>query len=185
MNEEQGASERHSLLIVEDDEALRRQLVRAFRSRGWEVREAESLAMATQLAEEESPEFALVDLRLPEASGLEVIHALRSIDPSTRIFVLTGYGSINSTVTAMRLGASGYLTKPADVDDILAAFAEAESAPLTVSSPMHDAPSLARVEWEHINRVLGESGGNVSEAARRLRVHRRSLQRKLQRFAPR
>lgn len=170
-----------SLLIVEDDAILRGRLARAFRERGFEVREAADGDAALQLAQADPPEHAVVDLRMPGRSGLEVVQALKEADPSTVIVVLTGYGSIATALEAVRLGATHYLTKPADADDILAAFARASSSP----PPPHDEPSppsLARVEWEHINRVLADCGGNVSQAARLLGIHRRSLQRKLSKY---
>jgi two-component system response regulator RegA len=115
-----------------------------------------------------------------------VVRRLRALDATTVIVVLTGYGSIATALDALRLGAAHYLTKPADVDDLLATFARADpsrlDAPLATPDPVTDTPSLARVEWEHINRVLADSGGNISEAARRLRLHRRSLQRKLAKY---
>ncbi len=174
-----------SLLIVEDDDALRTQLARAFRTRGWTVYEAADRDSVAALPPAAKPEFALVDLRLGAASGLHVIRDLLGRNPECRAFMLTGYGSIQTAVEAIRLGATGYITKPADLDDLFAAFARAESPPLCDAAAAHSPPTLARVEWEHINRVLGDASGNVSEAARRLGVHRRSLQRKLQRFAPR
>jgi two-component system, response regulator RegA len=170
-----------SLLIVEDDAILRGRLARAFRERGFEVREAADGDAALQLAESDPPEHAVVDLRMPGRSGLEVVQALKEADPSTVVVVLTGYGSIATALEAVRLGATHYLTKPADADDILAAFARANSSP----PPPPDEPSppsLARVEWEHINRVLADCGGNVSQAARLLGIHRRSLQRKLSKY---
>ena len=166
-----------TLLVVDDDERFRTRLARAFRERGFAVREAADGAAALALAREESPELAVVDLRMPGASGLEVVRALHALDPTTRIVVLTGYGSIATAVEAMRLGATHYVAKPADADDLLVAFARAD-APLP-DAPGPAVPSLARVEWEHINRVLADCGGNVSQAARLLGLHRRSLQRKL------
>jgi two-component system response regulator RegA len=172
-----------SLLLVDDDEVFRRRLARAFCDRGWEVSEAPDYATAVAAAEEETPEFVVVDLRLPDGSGLELVRRLRVLDGTTLIVVLTGYGSIATALDALRLGAAHYLTKPTDVDQLIAAFARGEIAPddVHVASPhpATDTPSLARVEWEHINRVLTDCGGNISEAARRLRLHRRSLQRKL------
>ncbi len=161
-----------TLLLVDDDATLRERLARAFRDRGFEVATAAGAAEALELAREETPEFAVLDLRMPDRSGLELLRALRGMDPSTRILMLTGYGSIATAVEATRLGAVGYLPKPADADEILAAFAgEAAAAPI-------ETPSLARTEWEHIQRVLADCGGNVSEAARRLGIHRRARQRK-------
>jgi two-component system response regulator RegA len=121
---------------------------------------------------------------MPGRSGLELLQALLAIDPATKIVVLTGYGSIATAIDAVRLGATHYLPKPADADDIVAAFARGESPPLEPPEPDYQAPSLARAEWEHINRVLSDCGGNISEAARRLGIHRRSLQRKLQKYPP-
>jgi two-component system response regulator RegA len=173
-----------SILIVDDDDVFRERLARAFRERGYEARTAAGHAEALDRAREESPELAVVDLRMPGASGLEVVRDLRALDPATRVVVLTGYGSIATAIEAMRIGASYYLSKPADVDDVLAAFARGEAPPLAAPQAAHPAPSLARAEWEHIQRVLAESSGSVSETARRLGLHRRSLQRKLQKRPP-
>jgi len=166
-----------SLLVVDDDAVFRRRLSRAFAERGFEVREAAGAAEAMERARAESPEWALVDLRMPDGSGLDVVRELATLDPTTRIVVLTGYGSIATAVEAVRLGAADYLTKPADVDEILARLEGRTPDPSqAVATPT---PSLARVEWEHIQRVLADCGGNVSRAARVLGLHRRSLQRKL------
>jgi two-component system response regulator RegA len=175
-----------SLLIVEDDDVLRSRLVRAFRERGFEVGEAADVMTACATVNDDPPEYALVDLRLHDGSGLDVVRVLAAADPATRIVVLTGYGSIATALEAVRLGAIHYLTKPADVDEILRAFARPEqvldeSRP-TSSSSSTSTPSLARVEWEHINRVMSDCGGNVSQAARILGIHRRSLQRKLAKY---
>jgi two-component system response regulator RegA len=167
-----------SLLIVEDDAVLRGRLVRAFRERGLEVREAADGEAALRLVESDPPEYAVVDLRMPGMPGLAVVRALKEADPTTAVVVLTGYGSIATAIEAIRFGAVHYLTKPADADEILAALRRADGAPSPVAAPP-PAPSLARVEWEHINRVLAGCGGNVSQAARILGIHRRSLQRKL------
>jgi len=167
-----------SLLIVEDDEPLRARLARAFVERGLDVRAAASSADAERLAREDPPELLLVDLRIGTDSGLTLIPALKKIDPETRIVVLTGYGSVATAVEAVRLGAMHYLTKPADADEILAAFdrdADGRNDQAIATQPV----SLDRVAWEHINRVLVECGGNISEAARQLGLHRRPLQRKL------
>ncbi|HVW25609.1 MAG TPA: response regulator transcription factor [Polyangiaceae bacterium] len=172
----------HSVLVVDDDDTLRTRLAAAFRKRGYEASEASSEVEARTLATADSPEYAVVDLRLGADSGLDVVRALRAIDAETKIVVLTGYGSIATAMEAVRLGATGYITKPADVDDVLAAFARSDSA--AAPAPGYSAPSLARAEWEHINRVLADCEGNISEAARRLKIHRRSLQRKLQKRPP-
>jgi two-component system, response regulator RegA len=169
---------RPTVLIVDDDERFRARLSRAFEVRGWEVRGAADAAEAVALAERESPEHALVDLRMPGEDGLSLLQRLLAIDPATRVLVLTGYGSIATAVRAMRLGASDYLTKPAEIDEILRALRGGDAGdevPLSV-------PSLARTEWEHIQRVLTQCDGNVSQAARLLGIHRRSLQRKLAKF---
>jgi two-component system, response regulator RegA len=172
------------LLLVDDDVTLRERLATALRARGFEVRTAGDYVQALALARAESPELAVVDLRMPGPSGLELLRDLKAIDSETRIVVLTGYGSIATTVDAMRLGALHYLQKPADADEILAAFERGQGPPLSASSTEFEVPSLDRVRWEHISRVLADSGGNVSEAARKLGMHRRSLQRMLQKYPP-
>ncbi|MCB9832606.1 MAG: response regulator transcription factor [Planctomycetes bacterium] len=179
------ATDAPTILVVDDDPVLRERLARAFSRRGFEVHTAEGRSTAVASAREESPELAVVDLKMADGNGLEVVRDLLDIDPSTRILVLTGYGSIATAVEAVRLGAVNYLSKPADIDEILAAFERGEGEVLDPSKIDYKAPSLARVEWEHINRVLADCGGNISEAARRLGIHRRSLQRKLQKYAPR
>lgn len=175
------SEEARSLLLVDDDETFRSRLARAFRERGYAVREAGGLASAVALAREESPELAVVDLRITDGDGLDVVRELVRIDATTNVLVLTGYGSIATALEAVRLGATHYLTKPADVEDLLAGFARADGDAVAARGE-HAAPSLARVEWEHIQRVLTDCGGNVSEAARRLGLHRRSLQRKLSKY---
>jgi two-component system response regulator RegA len=173
-----------TLLVVDDDEVFRNRLAAALARRGLEVRTAASAREAEALAREESPEWALVDLRMPHGSGLELVRVLRALDGGTRIVVLTGYGSIATAVEAIRSGACHYLTKPADVDEILAAFegpgGEGARGPREGTS----VPSLDLVEWEHLQRVLADCGGSLSEAARRLGMHRRSLQRKVARRRP-
>jgi two-component system response regulator RegA len=172
-----------SLLIVEDDERLRDRLARALAERGYETRVAHDYESAVRAAIEETPEYLLVDLRMPgRHSGLEVIREVKGLDPSTVVVVLTGYGSIATAVDAIRLGAAHYLTKPADADEIAAAFAGAREPAGELTAPADHVPTLARVEWEHIQRVLADCGGNVSQAARLLGIHRRSLQRKLNKF---
>jgi two-component system response regulator RegA len=120
---------------------------------------------------------------MPGKSGLELVKELKALDPATKIVVLTGYGSIATALEAVKLGATHYLQKPADADEVLAAFSQG-GQPLDLHAELK-APSLARAEWEHINRVLGDCSGNISEAARRLGLHRRSLQRKLNKHPPR
>ena len=172
-----------TLLLVDDDHVFRGRLARAFSERGYDVRQARDAEEARQLAEQETPEFAVVDLRMPGSSGLEVVACLHALDPTTRVVVLTGYGSIATAVEAVKLGATHYLTKPADADDVELAFARGQaSGDATLPIREEDAPSLARVEWEHIQRVLTDAGGNISVAAKRLGLHRRSLQRKLSKY---
>jgi two-component system response regulator RegA len=167
--------------LADDDAAFRSILARALTSRGFEVRAAATGDEACAAADDDPPELAVIDLRMPGRSGLEVVRHLRGLDDQTRVVVLTGYGSIATAVEAIKLGAVDYLTKPADADQVLTALGIAEPA---AGEGDGATPSLARVEWEHIQRVLQDSGGNVSEAARRLRLHRRSLQRKLARTPP-
>ena len=178
----------HSILVVDDDERFRSRLARALSERGLEVRMAADVPEAIALAQAESPELAVVDLRMPGGSGLDLVRELKTIDPTTRVVVLTGYGSIATAVEAMRLGASNYVPKPADADEILAAFEkQAGSEANAQENAQGDeppAPSLARAEWEHINRVLMDCDGNISKAARRLGLHRRTLQRKLEKYPP-
>jgi two-component system response regulator RegA len=169
-----------SLLLVDDDEVLRERLATAIRSRGYDVRTAASAAEAVKEAERESPEMAVVDLRMPGGNGLDLLRELRKHDPHTKVLVLTGYGSIATAVEAVRDGAVGYLPKPADADEILAAL----NGTHTAKAAGVETPSLARAEWEHIQRVLTDCGNNISEAARRLGIHRRSLQRKLHKYPP-
>src|SRR5258706_1047066 len=180
------ADQKPSILIVDDDEVYRNRLARAFVDRGYDVRTAHDHDSALAAATADSPELAVVDLKMPGKSGLELVKALREIDPATKTVVLTGYGSIATAIDAVRLGATNYLSKPADADDIVAAFARGDAPPLEPpASADYRAPSLARAEWEHINRVLSDARGNISEAARRLGIHRRSLQRQLQKHPPR
>jgi two-component system response regulator RegA len=168
--------ESRTLLIVDDDLPFRERLVRAMRDRGYEASGVADHAAALEAARADSPELALVDLRLPGESGLTVLRDIKALDASTVVVVLTGYGSIATAVEAVKLGAASYLTKPADADQIEAAFDGVQPADSGA------VPTLARVEWEHIHRVLNDCGGNVSQAARALGVHRRSLQRNLSRF---
>lgn len=170
-----------TLLVVEDDDWLRERLVRAFRERGFDAQGAASVADALARSED-APELAVVDLRIGDESGLDVLRALLAKDPATRVVMLTGYGSIATAVEAMRLGAVHYLTKPADAEQILAALARGSGGePMTLGT---EPLTLARAEWEHINHVLVSVSGNISEAARRLGLHRRSLQRKLAKYPP-
>jgi two-component system response regulator RegA len=169
-------------LVVDDDAAFRTRLVKALETRGLEAYAASNGADALELAATVKPQAAIVDMRMPGGmSGLDVVKELSGRYPEMQIVVLTGYGSIATAVDAVRLGAINYLQKPLDTDEILAAFEkDGDGAPH--ASP--DTPSLARVEWEHIQRVLTDCEGNISLAARRLGLHRRSLQRKLGKLPP-
>lgn len=181
----QGEGGHHpSLLLADDDEILRERLARALEKRGYEVQTAGDYEEAMKQARKDSPEFAVVDLRMPGRNGLELVRDLKKIDAATQVIVLTGYGSIATAVDAMNLGAANYVPKPADADDIIAAFERGGTSELEGAESGYRAPSLARAEWEHINRVLADCGGNISEASRRLGIHRRSLQRKLKKYPP-
>jgi len=172
------------MLVVDDSYAFRERVARAFRDRGFHVRTAANYVEALSAAKDFRPDLAIVDLRMPGESGLKLIQGLKSLHASTRVLILSGFGSIATAIDAVRLGAVNFLPKPADADDILAAFERAE-LPVSASADTEpETPSLARAEWEHIHRVLADCGGNVSEAARRLGIHRRSLQRKLRKHAP-
>ncbi len=182
MNEPATDSETETILLVDDDRSFCGALAIALRRRGFVVVVAHDHDEAMAEAEAWSPDRAVVDLRLPGKGGLEIVQGLRKILPSVKILILTGYGSIATAVEAIKIGAVHYLTKPAEVDAILAAF-ERKEASLDVEAPTSPRP-LDEVEWEHLQTVLTDCGGNVSEAARRLGMHRRSLQRKLARGRP-
>jgi len=173
-----------AILIVDDDEVFRSRVVRALSSRGFDARGVGDYDAALTMVRSFAPDMAVVDLRLPGQSGLDVVRDLKDLRPSMSIIVLTGYGSIATAIESLRLGAVHYLSKPVDVDQIVAAFG---TAPATHEhSWLTEVPSLARVEWEHIQRVLTDCDGNISQAARLLGLHRRSLQRKLAKYpAPR
>ena len=175
---------RITVLVVDDDKAFCQALAGALRRRGLAVVVAHNYDDALAEAEAWSPDRAVVDLRMPGRSGLELVAALRRSDPHMGIVVLTGYGSIATAVEAVRLGAVQYLSKPVGIDELLAAFERAQQPPMVALEDDYRTPSLARTEWEHIQRILTECGGNISEAARRLGLHRRSLQRKLGKYPP-
>jgi two-component system response regulator RegA len=173
-------------LVVDDDDVFRQRLCRAFENHGWEAIGAADGAAALRLAAASSPDLAVVDLRLPGMSGLDIVRELRNLDETICIIMLTGYGSIATAITATKLGASHYLSKPADADQILSAYRKISEGG---DQPVYEGaappvPSLARVEWEHIQRVLADCQGNISQAAKLLGLHRRSLQRKLTKYPP-
>ncbi|WP_315762755.1 response regulator transcription factor [Sphingomonas sp. Y38-1Y] len=166
------------LLIVEDDAVFARTLARSFERRGDAVRVLSGPEGLEEAAREHEATHAVVDLRLGGASGLTCVAALHAMDPAMRIVVLTGFASIATAVEAIKLGATNYLTKPANTDDIEAAFERVEG---DAEADLKAAPtSLRTLEWEHIHQVLADTGFNVSEAARRLGMHRRTLARKLE-----
>lgn len=172
-------------LVVDDDEVFRNRLCRALAQRKWEAEAVADGAEALQFARERSPDLVLVDLRMSGMGGLDVVQELRTIDSSMTIIVLTGYGSIPTAISAIKRGANHYLTKPADADQILAAYDMVRSAASDAPGVPETVPTLARVEWEHMQRVISDCNGNISQAARLLGIHRRSLQRKLAKFPPR
>ena len=139
---------------------------------------------ALHYARDRSPDLVLVDLRMPGMGGLDLVQELRAVDSSMKIVMLTGYGSIPTAISAMKRGADYYLSKPIDVDQILAAYENLQSAATAESEAPESVPTLARVEWEHMQRVLADCGDNISQAARLLGIHRRSLQRKLGKHPP-
>ena len=167
------------ILIVDDDEPFRLAMRTAFSRRGYDVLLAGNADEAQALIRQTPPEYAVVDLRMPGPSGLEVVRALRALPTPAQVVVLTGYGTIGTAVEAIRLGATNYLSKPADADEVEAALLGKRAPP-----PVHEVPSLDRQEWEYLNRILADCNGNISEAARRLKMHRRTLQRKLQKHPP-
>ena len=176
-------TERPNLLLAEDDRTFCEVLGRALETRGFEVMLAFDAASALRLAEERTPEYAVIDLRLPDMSGLHLLRKLKGVDENTKIVVLTGYGSIATAVEAVKLGATYYLTKPTTADQVVAAFDRRDADP---NVPVAMKPlSVDRMEWEHIQRVLTSVDGNISGAARALNMHRRTLQRKLNKYPPR
>ncbi len=170
-----------SLLLLDDDQALRTRLGRALEARGFEVTTAESVADASAILRDKAPAFAVLDMRLEDGNGLKVVEAVRDRRADARIVMLTGYGAIATAVAAVKAGAVDYLSKPADADDVVKALLAAGEAPEPPENPM----SADRVRWEHIQRVYELCDHNVSETARRLGMHRRTLQRILAKRAPR
>ena len=170
-----------SLLIVEDDKSFLQRLARAMETRGFTVTTAETVADGLQQVEKVGPAYAVVDMRLGDGTGLDVISALKRRRPDARGIVLTGYGNIATAVTAVKLGAVDYLSKPADADDVVAALLAIDGKK---ADPPENPMSADRVRWEHIQRIYELCGRNVSETARRLNMHRRTLQRILAKRAP-
>jgi two-component system response regulator RegA len=171
-----------SLLIVEDDHSFLQRLAKALEQRGFTVTTAESVADGLLQVEKVAPAFAVVDMRLGDGNGLDVISALKLKRPDARGIILTGYGNIATAVNAVKLGAVDYLAKPVDADDVVAALLAQDN---TKIEPPENPMSADRVRWEHIQRIYEMCGRNVSETARRLNMHRRTLQRILAKRAPR
>ena len=171
-----------SLLIVDDDEPFLKRLARAMEKRGFAVETADSVAAGTAIATARPPAYAVVDLRLEDGNGLDVVERIRERRADARIVVLTGYGAIATAVAAVKIGATDYLSKPADANDVTAALlTDGDTLPPPPTNPM----SADRVRWEHIQRVFELCDRNVSETARRLNMHRRTLQRILAKRSPR
>lgn len=173
--------EDHSLLVVDDDKPFLNRLGRALGSRGFDVRTADTTKEAIEMIRAEPPAFAVVDMRLEDGNGLDVVKALSDTRPDARAVILTGYGNITTAVTAVKLGAIDYLAKPADADDVFKALM---ATPDDKAPPPENPMSADRVRWEHIQRVYELCDRNVSETARRLNMHRRTLQRILAKRAP-
>ena len=178
VDENVAASELPSLLMVDDDETFSLVMGKALTRRGFSVKVAHNVDEALVLSQDNPPEYALVDLNMPGPSGLVLVKSLMELDSHTRIVVLTGYASIATAVEAIKLGAIHYLSKPSDADEVVAAFHrnEGDSNIAVAEKPL----SVDRLEWEHIQKVLRDHDGNISATARALNMHRRTLQRKLQ-----
>ena len=176
-----GDDTERSLLIADDDQAFRIRLARAMEARGFQVTIAETVADGLQQVEKMAPAYAVVDMRLADGNGLDVVSALKHRRPDARAIVLTGYGNIATAVNAVKIGAVDYLSKPADADDVVAALLAIEGRK---AEPPEHPMSADRVRWEHIQRIYELCGRNVSETARRLNMHRRTLQRILAKRAP-
>ena len=170
-----------SLLIVDDDNPFRERLARAMEKKGFEVSQAESVKKGIETVKTKKPTFAVVDLRLNDGNGLEIVKVIQNSNPNSRIIMLTGYGNISTAVAAIKQGAIDYLAKPADADDVEKAIL---ADPNRKAEPPENPMSADRVKWEHIHRVFELCNRNVSETARRLKMHRRTLQRILSKRSP-
>jgi two-component system, response regulator RegA len=168
-----------TLLLVDDDDFLRERLARALTARGLDVRTAANAEEAIATLSAWKPDLAVLDLKMPGRTGLDLLREVKRLSPDGEVVILTGYGSIANAVEALRCGAVGYVTKPADADQILEAFRKGAPEPAASDSANISAPSLAEAEWNHIQQVLADCDGNVTRAAEQLRIPRRSLQRKL------
>lgn len=174
-----------SILLVDDSFVLRDRLAMAFEERGFRVSVAGTCDEAVEVFRADPTDLAVVDLRMPGRTGLTVIADLKAIRPDVQVLILSGFGSIATAIDAIRLGAVNFLPKPADADDILSAFKRGGTeVQIVENDDQIPVPTLAQAEWEHIHRILADCSNNISEAARRLGIHRRSLQRKLRKRAP-
>ena len=171
-----------SLLIVDDDDPLRIRLARAMEKKGFQVKDAKTVENAVKLIKSSPPKFALVDLRLEDGSGLDVVQEINNTNKDSRIVMLTGYGNLPTAVAAVKAGAIDYMAKPVDADDVESALL---AEPTSKAKPPENPMSADRVKWEHIHRVFELCNRNVSETARRLKMHRRTLQRILSKRSPR
>jgi len=171
-----------SLLIVDDDDPFRDRLSRAMEKKGFQVKDAKSVDNAIQLVKSSPPNFAVVDLRLEGGNGLDVVKQINNVKKDSRIVMLTGYGNLSTAVAAIKAGAIDYMAKPVDADDLESALL---AKPDSKAEPPKNPMSADRVKWEHINRVFELCNRNVSETARRLKMHRRTLQRILSKRSPR
>ena len=180
--EQAALPEEKSLLIVDDDRPFRERLARAMETRGFDVKSAETVREGVAMVNDRPPAFAVIDLKLDDGNGLDVVEILHERRPNARVVVLTGFGNIATAVAAVKFGAIDYLSKPADADDIMGALL---AAPGAKPEPPENPMSADRVRWEHIQRVYELCGHNVSETARRLNMHRRTLQRILAKRSPR
>lgn len=173
-----------NILLVDDEDFFRERLSQAFIRRGYTTSTASCYDEAMTTIQNDQPSMAVVDLKMPGRSGLLLVKDALAIAPKLKIVVLTGYGSIATATEAIRLGAVSYLAKPADIEEILKAFSNKSTREPESRTEEIIPPSLARVEWEHIQRVLNDCDNNISNAAKRLGIHRRTLQRKLFKYAP-
>lgn len=177
------SDQRGSLLVVDDDRILAERLAKALTARGFSTHVACSVADGIRLAADIVPDYAVIDLRLGDGSGLEVVEKMKNIAPDCRVVMLTAFGNIATAVAAVKAGATDYLAKPADADAVVHALLRAGDGP--VPAPPEDPMSAERVRWEHIQRIYEQCDRNISETARRLHMHRRTLQRILSKYAPR
>ena len=180
----EAASQQPRCLIVDDNDLLRDRLAEAISERGYQTATARNYEEAVRSVRETRPDFAVVDLKMPGKSGLDLIRTLRELSPETRSVVCTGFGSIANAVEAMHAGAVNYVTKPVDADELLAAFRKGAEPERETAELDYQPSTLAEAEWEYIQQILADCNGNISKAARLLGIERRTLQRKLKKMRP-